>query len=67
MVLSGTSFTTRLDPATPPGTYQVRVIALSASDQVSGTFSDAVPVVVQCAPQTARSVRLRQGGNRSGK
>lgn len=46
-VLSGTSFTTTLPPSIPPGTYQIRVIALSPTGQPVGAFSDAVTVIVE--------------------
>ena len=45
-VLSVTSFTLVLPPSIPPGSYQVRVIGLSPTNQVVGAFSDAVTVVV---------------------
>ncbi len=45
-VVPGTSFSTTLPPSALPGTYQVRVIGLSATGQPVGTFSDALTVVL---------------------
>jgi hypothetical protein len=46
-VVPGTSFSVTLSAATPPGTYQVRVIGLSPTGQPVGTFSDAVPAAIE--------------------
>ena len=46
-LVPGTSLAIALVPAPPTGTYQFRVIALTASGQVIGTFSDARTVVIQ--------------------
>ena len=46
-MVSGTSFTVTLGTSTLLGIYQIRVIGLSPTGQVVGTFSDAVTVVVQ--------------------
>jgi len=45
--VSGTSLPVMLGSPVPAGTYQVRVIGLSAASQIIGTFSDAVTIVVQ--------------------
>ena len=45
--VSGASFTAVLPQTLTPGSYQVRVIGLSATGQLVGTFSSAVTVVVQ--------------------
>jgi hypothetical protein len=47
LVVSGTSLPVTLTSSIPAGTYQVRVIGLSAAGQIVGTFSDAVTVIVQ--------------------
>jgi hypothetical protein len=44
---SGTGFTAVLPPAAPPGSYQIRVIGLTAGGQLVGRFSDAVILVIQ--------------------
>jgi hypothetical protein len=41
-----TSFTAVLDASFPPGTYQVRVVGLSASGGLVGTFSDAITIIL---------------------
>jgi sugar lactone lactonase YvrE len=46
-VVAGTGFTTGLGSSIPLGTYQVRVIGLSADGRLVGTFSDAVTVTVE--------------------
>ena len=46
VVVGQPDFTTVLPASLPSGTYEVRVIVLSASGQPVGTFSDAVAVVV---------------------
>jgi len=43
-------FQTVLDPAFPPGSYQVRVIGRSATGQIVGTFSDALTLILGQAP-----------------
>jgi hypothetical protein len=47
LLAPGTSLTVPLDPSISPGTYQVRVIGLSATGQLLGQFSDAVTIVIQ--------------------
>jgi hypothetical protein len=49
-----TGFATNLDPAFPPGIYQVRVIGLGAGGQPVGTFSDALTLFLGLLPPTAR-------------
>jgi Tol biopolymer transport system component len=44
LVANGTSLTVPLDPATPPGAYQARVIGLTAQLVPLGTFSNAITV-----------------------
>jgi hypothetical protein len=47
LLVTGTTLSGLLPLDMPPGTYQVRVIGLSASFQVIGTFSDAVTITIQ--------------------
>jgi Divergent InlB B-repeat domain/Matrixin len=47
LLVPGTSLTVPIDPSISPGTYQVRVIGLSATGQLLGQFSDAVTIVIQ--------------------
>ena len=44
--VSGTTFSAPLGPGFPPGTYQVRVIGLTAGIVPIGTFSDAVTLLL---------------------
>jgi hypothetical protein len=46
-LVPGPGFTAELPVAMTPGTYQVRVIGLTATGQLLGSFSDAVTLVVQ--------------------
>lgn len=43
---AGTPFTVLLNAGIPPGTYQLRVVALSAAGEPGGTFSDAVTIIL---------------------
>ena len=46
-LVSGTGLTAVLPPDAPPGSYQIRVIGLTAGGQLVGRFSDAVTLVIQ--------------------
>lgn len=46
-MVAGTSITAAVAPSTPPGAYQIRVIALSPTGQVIGPFSDAISLIVE--------------------
>jgi hypothetical protein len=48
--VAGTGFTALLDPGFPAGSYQVRVIGLSAAGSPVGRFSDAVTVILGTVP-----------------
>jgi hypothetical protein len=50
LLVAATGFQTVLDPAFPPGSYQVRVIGRSAAGQIVGTFSDALTLILGQAP-----------------
>ena len=45
-MVSRTSLTVTLGRSTPPGTYRVRVVGFSPTEQILGLFSDAVAVVL---------------------
>jgi subtilisin-like proprotein convertase family protein len=45
-LVEGSTLTVVIDPAIPPGTYQVRVIGISRDGRPIGTFSDALTLTV---------------------
>jgi hypothetical protein len=46
-IVFGNGFTTAIGPGLPPGTYQIRVVGLSPTNLIIGTFSDAVTVILE--------------------
>jgi hypothetical protein len=57
ILVTGTSLTAELAPSTPPGSYEIRVAALSASGEIVGGLSDALTVVVGTESVTTRTDR----------
>jgi photosystem II stability/assembly factor-like uncharacterized protein/Tol biopolymer transport system component len=66
LLVDGTSLPVVLEPTFPPGSYQVRVIGVSATGAAAGTFSDAVTIVLGSAKPAltdpAPGTRLSPGG-----
>ena len=62
LLVTGTTVDVALDPAVPPGGYQVRVIGLSPAGAPTGTFSDAVTLFLGVGPDARPSITAPASG-----